>query len=277
MRANFRVRVYEPILEPLCCITSMLLLTVGMTAGPASANPCDCYFTSDCSKGKSCNLNDSDRREQETQGNICFNIAKNKNDRDDDPSNGNDDCPRSSVGGSNTCDGVCTAASSGSAVGCEDRTLVEQGIDLWAEAFLLPTQQGGGAVDATLAAQALALPFKNINTTRRIARGVLGLMQLSLGDEAIVHLATNPHFEEDHLLPDLTADACRSASASLMIKALKAELALPYSGNGIIHKIPSHCPKGLPFARSACSGSQAIICAKTVVRDVATPFRICKR
>lgn len=151
------------------------------------------------------------------------------------------------------CDGLCSPPERGSFFGLEDPVLVIDGIRLWAAAMMEPALQGGGPLDAQLAAEARAVPFFAPGAPDILGRHVADL--LAFGVDAIFqeHFC---HFEHHPLEPgpvvDLSSNYCGQVVAQCVVDALVAEITEPGTGAALMNDITDACADGQALFTSRC-------------------------
>lgn len=168
------------------------------------------------------------------------------------------------------CDGRCVPSSLGSTLGGFDIAVLAEGVRLWSQAVLIPAAAGGGPVDPALAAQALALPIGEVESTilgRQVASLVSEVSDLRFYDY-FCHFEAGDHSPEWWV--DLAGDPCRLAAGRLAARALEAELTLPGTGAAHLAGIPVDCAgRKLSFGATCAGSPEAVECLGGRVRDLA--------
>ena len=218
---------------------------------------CSCYFSGDCAAAADfCNW-----------GSLTVedNCSWRENKPNGVPGAGCDVDFAGTVWTSGICDGICTPSSFGSDLGSEDRTVLLQGIQLWADALLRPAIAGGGPVDPALTAQVLELPFRGDNNAWILGRQIGDMLAMA----GITHLDHQYCFHESHpgedppLVVDISDDLCLQTAGRLAIDALLAEIANPDSSKGMLDELRTACPddrwQGL-FTQRCTAGANALDC-----------------
>ncbi len=173
----------------------------------------------------------------------------------------------------NICDGTCSSSAAGSGLGWENPELLQEGARLWAEAILQPAEAGGGPVDAELAGQALALPFKGAGASFALGRQVTDLFIDAgipeLGDH-FCHYEGHPGEPDPALYVDLSNDPCRQIAARRAVDALLAELRAPGSGARVLDEVRGACLGWQTmFAPRCAEGPGALDCLAARIADLA--------
>jgi len=225
---------------------------------PPSLPSCNCYFSGDCS-GSFCdygvlNLEDNCTyavpKPQGVPGEGCY-----------------EDHPGPFQLG--ICDGHCTSSASGSTLGGLDPAILAEGVGLWSESVLRPSEAGGGPVDPDLAAAALALPIgeeQSIILGRQVASLISETAGIGFYDYFCHFEAGDP---SARWYVDLSVDKCRLMAGRLSAEALASELIAPGSGAPILDGIAAYCPAGLPSFGAGCdAGPEALTCLDARVRDL---------
>jgi hypothetical protein len=219
---------------------------------------CNCYFSSDCKVNDFCYWGPGGPFTED----VC-------NWRTPKPSGlpGNG-CTEDVPNPGPICDGICSPSTLGSLFGHENTDLVIQGIELWSEAMLKPSLDGGGPVDPELAAQALGLPFKSESAAILLGRHVADVLILAGG---MVFYDYFCHYENGDPDPefwvDLSDDPCRYEAGVRSVDAIIAELHDAGSGMGLIDGIQGSCSQwGTLFEFRCGTGAAAIECVKNRIR-----------
>ncbi len=219
---------------------------------------CTCYFSSDCPGAQFCNWGPGGP----TGEDICTWV--------DGKPNGNPgtgcDLPHIGPWGGDICDGVCADSQLGSQMGSEPRGLIEQGVQLWADAMLLPAEAGGGVPDPVLVAELLGLGFSSPEVAINLGRHVNDLLILSGSPgfyEHFCHFEQHPGEPNPAMWVDLSRDSCRATSARLAALALLAEWINPGAGAAFVHQIPRHCDDWQQLFGAPCgSGPKSLACVQ---------------
>jgi hypothetical protein len=225
---------------------------------PPSLPSCNCYFSGDCSGGfcdyaslpQEDNCTFAIPKPQSVPGAGCF-----------------EDHPGEFQLG--ICDGFCTSSANGSTLGGFDPAILAEGVELWSESVLRPSEAGGGPVDPDLAAAALALPIGE-DQSIVLGRQVASLMSETAGIGFYDYFC---HFEagdpSTRFYVDLSVDKCRLMAGRLAAEALAAELLEPGTGAPILDGIAAYCPGGLPaFGANCAAGPTALTCLDARIRDL---------
>ncbi len=231
-------------------------------AGPGLPN-CNCYFSGDCvAPNGFCDWGDL------TSEDICL---WRENKPNGVPGAGCD-VAYSGPWIAGICDGTCSPSTAGSQLGSESRSLIEAGIQLWAEALLRPAESGGGPVDAGLAEKALELEFQSSEASMSLGRQVADLLVVAgvagFGDH-FCHFEGHPGDEDPSLYVNLVADPCRQRAARTAVAALLAELKVPGSSTKMIAEIEGYCCDWRRMFGPRCTGSSALTCVEKRIADLA--------
>ncbi|HEX6086306.1 MAG TPA: hypothetical protein VF266_17380 [Thermoanaerobaculia bacterium] len=129
----------------------------------------------------------------------------------------------------------------------EDLTDVARAFELWRRAMTEPAVNGGGMIDANLAAQARALPL-NSACIEYAGWRTFAVLELCRG-HAITDHSDDDHDElTEHHLADLSNDSCRVDSGNACIAALIAGLSQgPDVVDDHLQGVAAGCGGTLPF------------------------------
>ncbi len=226
---------------------------------------CTCYFSSDCFSGSFCDYGPGGFGTED----ICTWVD---NKPDGNPGTGCD-LPHTGPWGGPICDGLCTASSLGSRIGREPQSLIQQGVQLWADALLLPAEAGGGPPDPALVEAVLGLGFESPEIAMNLGRQVNDVLILAGSPgfyEHFCHYEQHPDEPNPDIWVDLSEDACRANAARLAVDALLAELVEPGSGGGFIGQIAKVCGDWQQLFSSPCAaGPKALDCVEQRIEDAA--------
>lgn len=226
---------------------------------------CTCYFSNDCPGSSFCNWGPGGPSTQD----ICTWVD---NKPDGVPGAGCD-MPHIGPWGGDICDGVCSPSALGSRIGREPRELIQLGVQLWADAMLLPAEAGGGPPDPSLVEAVLDLDFAAPDVAMSLGRQVNDLLILAGSPgfyQHFCHYEQHPDEPNPDLWVDLSQDACRAGAARRLVDALQAELIDAGSGAEIVDQIPEICADWRRLFGSPCSGvSEALACVKQRIEDAA--------
>ncbi len=220
---------------------------------------CSCYFSGDCANGADfCNW-----------GSLTVedNCTWRENKPNGVPGAGCDVDYAGVDWTSGICDGICTPSNFGSDLGTEDRTVLLQGIQLWAEALLGPATAGGGPVDPALTAQVLELPFRSENNAWILGRQIgdmLAMAGITNLDRQYCHHESHPG-EDPPLVVDISDDTCLQAAGRLAVDVLLAEIASPDSSKGMLDELRTACPNNRwqsLFTQRCAADGNALDCVR---------------
>ncbi|MEM6638378.1 MAG: hypothetical protein AAF610_00610 [Pseudomonadota bacterium] len=233
----------------------------GPTGTDPAQPPCTCYFSFDCPAGTFCDYGPGSFSTED----ICV-----WRDIKPDGTVGAGCSIESNLGtGSwipDICDGVCNPRLNGSYIGRENLTSITDVIEYWGAAMLNPSEAGGGPVDPTLAARALAEPFTVNDVAFAIGRQTADALAMSAGEGFhyyFCHYEGHPD-DEDQPVVDLSADRCAVEAGRITIRALVAEMKTPGVAKTIMHEIEAACPNNQwhdMFTTQCESGPDALMCA----------------
>lgn len=225
---------------------------------PPSTPSCNCYFSGDCLGGfcdwgslpaeDTCTF--AVPKPQSVPGAGCF-----------------QDHPGPFQGG--ICDGFCTVSTSGSTLGGFAPAVLAEGVWLWSEAALRPSEAGGGPFDPVLTAAALALPIGE-EQSMLLGRHVASLLSEAAGIGFYDYFC---HFEAGDPSPDWFVDLadrkCRLNAGRLAAQALAAELLEPGAGTPILAGVETFCGAEMPdFGANCGAGPEALPCLDARIRDL---------
>lgn len=222
---------------------------------------CNCYFSSDCPGGTFCYWGPG--------GPFTEDVCNWRSPKPQGiPGNG---CTEDAAAAGPICDGFCTPSNLGSRFGHEDPWLLAQGVQLWGDALLLPSQAGGGPVDPALAAQALALDFDSPLTAPLLGRQVADVLVLTVGLEVYDYFC---HYENGPETPefwvDLSDDGCALSAGRLVLEAVIQEILDPGAGEAVIGRIPLYCSDWQGrFGPRCARGEASLDCLTQRVRETA--------
>lgn len=243
----------------------------GPTGTDPEQPPCVCYFSGDCPSGTFCNYGPGSFATED----ICAwrDIKPNGV-----PGAG---CSIESnlTTGSWTpdiCDGMCTGSTQGSAIGLENTTLVAEAMELWGEAMINPSAEGGGPVDPVLAQQAHDLPFSLPTLPIQLGRYAADALAMAAGEpfhDYFCHYEGHPD-DPNQLIVDLAGDTCRITSGQLTMQALSSALKSPGTARDIMDAIPDACPNWQTMFATQCkAGPGALDCAIEYIESMAVFLR----
>ena len=226
---------------------------------------CTCYFSSDCAGSSFCRFGAGGFTTQD----ICTWVDGKPNGV---PGAGCD-LPHAGPWGGEICDGTCVSPGGGSRIGLEPPDLIEQGVQLWADALLLPAAAGGGVPDPTLVEQVLGLGFSSPEIAINLGRQVNDLLILSGSAgfyQHFCHWEQHPDEPNPALWVDLSQDPCRADAARWAVDALLAELIVPGSGADFVDQIPKVCDDWQQLFGSPCSsGPESLACVRRRIAEAA--------
>lgn len=170
--------------------------------------------------------------------------------------------PHNGPWGGEICDGVCGSALDGSVFGLEDPDLLREGIALWAEAVLVPAEEGGGPLHAGFVEQVEQLGFEQPGVELILGRQVTDILILTGGQELydyFCHHEQHPEAPNPALWVDFSGQPCRAAIARLTIDALLAAI----DGHDVkpaLLQVPAQCAEWSELIAEDCRGPQALAC-----------------
>ncbi len=226
---------------------------------------CTCYFSSDCAGGSFCDYGPGGFPVED----ICTWVDN----KPDGVPDAGCDIPHIGPWGGEICDGVCSGSAFGSRLGWEPHELIQLGVQLWADALLLPAEAGGGPPDPDLVEAVLDLDFSSPEVAMNLGRQVNDLLILSGSPgfyEHFCHYEQHPDEPRPGIWVDLSDDACRAASARRLVDALQAELIDAGSGAAFIDQIPEACSDLRRLFSSPCDEKPGVLgCVKQRIEDAA--------
>ncbi|MEM9593961.1 MAG: plastocyanin/azurin family copper-binding protein, partial [Acidobacteriota bacterium] len=216
---------------------------------------CVCYFSADCGAGTFCDYGPGGFSTHD----ICtwVDVKPNGN-----PGTG---CNEPHIGpwGGEICDGICSPDTAGSSLGSEALELLTQGMLMWAEAILQPSEAGGGPVDPVLAAQIDRLGFDQEFAATILGRQTADLMVLAGGQPFYKHFCHHEQYPEDPdpaLYVDLSADPEGAAMMRLLVEAVTSEMGHPGTAGDILARLPATCPDYASRVSVRCAGDNVLKC-----------------
>ncbi len=226
---------------------------------------CTCYFSSDCAGSSFCYYGAGGIFTQD----ICTWVDGKP---DGVPGTGCD-LPHAGPWGGEICDGTCVSPAFGSRIGREPPDLIEQGVQLWADALLRPAEAGGGVPDPALVEQVLGLGFWSPEIAINLGRQVNDLLILSGSAgfyQHFCHWEQHPDEPDPAIWVDLSQDPCRAGAARWAVDALLAELIVPGSGADFVDQIPEACDDWQQLFGSPCSsGPESLACVRQRIAEAA--------
>lgn len=228
----------------------------GPTGTDPNQPPCNCYFSGDCPEGFFCNWGPGGFSTED----ICaWRDIKPGGVPDAGCSIEWDDPFMLGI-----CDGFCTPSSSGSEIGFENPDLIAQSVHIWGESMMVPSEAGGGPVDAELAEQAQAIPFANEEVPMMLGRHAADALALASGSAFLDYFCHWEGHPDDGNPPvvDLEGETCLINSGRLTIQALTSEIQNPGTAQDIMKGIPDVCPDWESMFSTQCQpGPDALECA----------------
>ncbi len=225
---------------------------------------CTCYFSGDCAGASFCDWGPG--------GPTTLDVCTWVDNKPNGVPGAGCDIPHIGPWGGPICDGVCSPAALGSRIGRESRELIQLGVQLWADALLLPAEAGGGPPDRSLVEALQDLDYAAPDVALSLGRQVSDLLMLAGSPgfyEHFCHWEQYPDEPNQDLWVDLSQDPCRAAAARLVMDALQAELIEAGSGADLIDQIPEACGDLRQLFGTPCSGSGGLACVKQRIKDAA--------
>lgn len=225
---------------------------------------CTCYFSSDCDGGTFCNWGGGGPSTQD----ICTWVDV----KPEGVPGAGCNIPHEGPWGGDICDGICTESDQGSQLGWEPQELIQLGVQLWADAMLLPAEAGGGPPDPTLFEAIMDLDFTSPEAAIDLGRQVSDMLILVGSPGFYEHFCHHEQYPDDpnpDLFVDLSNDPCRADTARLGMEALYAELVDPGSGAELF-RIPDSCGDRPKLFNAPCEGGpEMLACVKQRIEDAA--------
>ncbi len=208
-------------------VAALIVVSLASSARGQEVCNCDCYFSSDCGTGFTCDYGPGSF----TVEDICWFRAPKPSGTPGANCDGD-------FGDWGQCDGKCVSSVSRSYFySQEERTSILAGLSIWADAFTETSLSGGGIPDASYEEMVWDLPFRDDTVPYRLWRSILDVMTLARGADYIVFPKEQGPLPRNVAVRDLSSQPELVLNGMLAMNCLLAEIEEVGSGWEFIRQI----------------------------------------